>query len=84
LQGGGVGGKSAFAELTGSFVREGGRTQLRQVRIAAGPVSAGGSADIDAGKNISGHFAVELKSPVAQARANFAVSGPLKEPRFSR
>ena len=84
LQGGGVGGKTAFAELTGSFVREGGRTQLRQVRLAAGPVSAGGSADVDAGKNISGRFAVEIKSPVAPARVNFAVSGSLREPRFSR
>ena len=84
LQGGGVGGKTAFAELTGSFVREGGKTQLRQVRLGAGPVSAGGSADVDAGKNISGRFAVELKSPVAQARANLAVSGTLREPRFSR
>jgi hypothetical protein len=84
LQGGGVGGKTAFAELTGSFVREGGRTQLRQVHLGAGPVSAGGNADADAGKNISGHFTVELKSPVAQARANLAVSGTLREPRFSR
>ena len=84
LQGGGVGGKTAFAELTGSFAREGGRTQLRQVRLSSGPVSASGGADVDAGKNISGRFAVELKSPVAQARANLAVSGNLREPRFSR
>jgi hypothetical protein len=84
LQGGGVGGKTAFTELTGSFVRDGSRTQLRQVRLAAGPVSAGGNLDVDAGKNISGRFAVELKSPVAQARANLAISGTLREPRFSR
>ena len=84
LQSGGVGGKTAFAELTGSFVREGPRTQLRQVRLSAGPVSAGGSADVDAGKNISGRFVVELKSPVAQARVNLAVSGTLREPRFNR
>ena len=84
LQGGGVGGKTAFTELTASFIREGDRTQLRQVRVVAGPVSAGGSADVDAGKNISGRFAADLKSPVAQARVNFAVSGSLREPRFSR
>ena len=84
LQGSGVGGKTAFTELTGSFVREGGRTQLRQVHLGAGPVSANGSADADASKNISGRFTVELKSPVAQARANLAVSGTLREPRFSR
>jgi uncharacterized protein involved in outer membrane biogenesis len=84
LQGGGVGGKTAFAELTGSFVREAGKTQLRQIHLGAGPVSAGGNADVDAGKHISGRFTVEIKSPVAQARANLAVSGILKEPHFSR
>jgi hypothetical protein len=84
LQGGGIGGKTAFAELSGSFVSEGGKTQLRQVHLVAGPMSAGGNADADAGKNISGRFAVELKSPVAQARANLAVSGTLREPRFNR
>ena len=84
LQGGGVGGKTAFTELTGNFVREAGRTQLRQIHLGAGPVSAGGNADADAGKRISGRFPVEIKSPVAQARANLALSGTLKEPHFSR
>ena len=84
LQSGGVGGKTAFSELAGSFVREGGRTQLRQVHLASGPVSAGGTADVDAGKNISGRFSAELKSPVANVRANFAVSGLVKDPHFSR
>jgi hypothetical protein len=84
LQGGGAGGKTAFAGLTGSFLRDGGKTQLRQIQLVAGPVSAGGNAEVDAGKAISGRFAVELKSPVAQARTNLAVSGTLREPRFSR
>jgi len=84
LQGGGMGGKTAFAELGGSFVRDGGRTQLAQLRLSSGPVSASGSADADARKNVAGRFSVELKSPVAQARANLALSGTLREPRFSR
>jgi hypothetical protein len=84
LQGGSIGGRTAFAEVSGNFVAEGGKTQLRQVHLGAGPVSAGGNADADAGKNISGRFAVELKSPVAQTRANLAVSGTLREPRFNR
>jgi class 3 adenylate cyclase len=83
LQGGTVGGRTAFAELSGNFVSEGGKTQLRQVHLVAGPVTAGGNADADALKNISGRFAVELRSPVAQARANLTVSGTLKEPRFN-
>ena len=84
LQGGGVGGKTPFAELSGSFLRDAGKTQLRQIHLAAGPVSAGGSVDADAGKRLSGRFAVEIKSPVAQARANLTLAGTLKEPRFSR
>jgi autotransporter translocation and assembly factor TamB len=84
LQGGSIGGKTAFTELSGNFVSEGGKTQLRQVHISAGPVSAEGSADADASKNINGRFAVELKSPAAQARANLVVSGTLREPRFNR
>ena len=84
LQGGGVGGRTAFAELAGNFVYEGGRTQLRQVHLRTGPVSAGGSADADASKNLSGRFAVEFMSPAAQARATLAVSGTLREPRFIR
>ena len=84
LQGGGVGGKTVFTELTGGFVREAGRTQLRQMVLVAGPVSAGGSAEVDAGKHLSGRYTVEIKSPVAKARANLAVAGTLREPRFSR
>ena len=84
LQGGGVGGKTMFAELTGNFVREAGKTQLRQLHLVAGPVSVGGTADVDAGKHLNGHFTVELKSPVAHARANLGLSGTLGDPRFSR
>jgi hypothetical protein len=84
LQGGSAGGKTAFAELSGNVVYDGGNTQLRQVHLSAGPVSASGIGDADAIKNISGHFSVELKSPVAQARANLSLSGTLSEPRFNR
>ena len=84
LQGDSIGGRTNFAELSGNFLFQGGETQLRQVHLRAGPVSAGGNADADASKNISGRFAVEYKSPVAQAHANLAVSGTLRVPRFNR
>jgi hypothetical protein len=84
LQGGGMGGKTAFGELAGNFVRDGGRTQVQQLRLSAGPVSANGSADADARKNLSGRFGVDLKAGVVQAHANLALSGTLREPRFSR
>ncbi len=84
LQGGGMGGKTTFAELSGNFVRDGGRSQVSQLRLSAGPVTASGSAEADARKNVSGRFGVELKSSVVQARASLALSGSLREPRFSR
>ena len=85
LQGGNAGGKTVFTELTGNFVRDGGRTQLRQLLLqTSGPVSAAGTADVDGVKNISGRFTADLKSPVAQARANITVAGSVREPRFSR
>ena len=48
------------------------------------PPTAAKSADVDSTRNISGRFAVELKSPVAQARANLSILGTLREPHFSR
>jgi hypothetical protein len=84
LQGGGVGGKTVFNELTGGFVREAGKTELRQIRLGAGPISAGGNADAGPGKRIGGRFVAEIKSPVAQARTSFSLSGTLADPRFSR
>jgi hypothetical protein len=57
---------------------------LRQVHLRTGPLSAGGNAEADASKNLSGRFAVELMSPVAQAHATLAVSGTLREPHFNR
>ena len=84
LRSGSVGGKTAFAELGGKFVHEAGKTLLRQLHLGAGPISAGGSAEADAGKRIGGRFTVEIKSPVVQARAHFAVAGTLGDPHFSR
>ena len=65
-------------------LRDGGKTQLRQMQMTEVPVSANASAEVDAVKNINGRFTADLKSPVAQARVNVTVSGTLREPRFSR
>lgn len=77
------GGKSSFSEVSGGFAYEGGRIQLRDVRLRAGLISANGNADVDADNKLNGHFKVDLKAPTRQARANLTVSGTLKEPRFA-
>ncbi|MBE0625687.1 MAG: AsmA family protein, partial [Burkholderiales bacterium] len=86
LQGGGVGGKTTYTELTGTFVREAGKTQLRQVHLSAGPVRAAGNLDAsaDSAKHLNGRFVVDLKSPVVQAHSNLTLTGTLRDPRFSR
>jgi len=84
LQSGEAGGKTAFTALSGTFVRDAGKTELRRLLLAAGPLSARGGADTDAADHISGRFAVELKSSVAQARANLSLSGALGDPHFGR
>ena len=84
LKNGGSGGKTSFSELVGSFVHNSNGTQLKQMRLTAGIVSAAGSAEADANANIRGRFGADLKYSTGQAHANVAVSGSLKQPRFSR
>ncbi|OHC66570.1 MAG: hypothetical protein A2045_00215 [Rhodocyclales bacterium GWA2_65_20] len=83
LHSGGSGGKTPFARISGSFVHDGDKTQLRPVHLAAGFLSASGSADADGSDNIRGRFAVELKSPKILARGGLAVSGTLSVPHFN-
>jgi hypothetical protein len=78
------GGKSSFAELSGAFVQEGGKTQLQKLVLNAGMLSVRGNADMDASKNLNGRLAVELKSPSQQLRGNLVLAGTLGEPQFNR
>jgi hypothetical protein len=84
LQGGEARGETQFTELSGNFVHEHQATQLRQVRLAQGALSAGGTVDIDADGKVRGHLAASLKLPGAQRRANLALSGDLRQLEWSR
>ena len=79
-----AGGSTLFSEMSGSVVAEANRFQLRQLRLAAGLLSASGGADVDAQKNLSGRMQVELRAQTTQVRATLAISGTLKEPQFRR
>ena len=78
------GGKTSFSEVSGSFAFDNGQTQLRQLKLGAGLITASGNAKVDASKNLHGRFAVNLKSPDLQRSAALALSGTLKEPHFRR
>ena len=85
LQGtGGTGGNTLFSEMTGSVVADASRIQLRQIRLSAGLLSANGSAELDAQKNLSGRLQIELRAQVTQLRATLAITGTLAEPQFRR
>ena len=84
LKSGGSGGKTSFSELSGRFVRGSKRTQLKQMRLTAGIVSATGSAVADASSRIRGRFGADLMYSTGESHATVAVSGSLKEPHFSR
>ena len=84
LQGGTMSGETRFAEIAGNFVHDRGATQLKQVRLTEGGMSANGAVDVDAGKNVRGRFAVDLKLPMEQRRASLAVSGTLTKVEWRR
>ena len=77
LQGGGTRGDTMFSELSGTFVHDRGATQLRQVRLSEGVMSANGMVDVDADKNVRGRFVLDLKLSAEQRRGSLLVSGTL-------
>jgi hypothetical protein len=77
-------GKTLFSEIAGAGAYENGKLELRKLTLGAGLLSAKGSLDVDSNKNLNGRFSVEFKSPAAQTRGNFGMSGTLKDPHFGR
>ena len=74
------GGRTQFKKLTGRVAHRGGETQLRELFVDAGKLTAKGSADIDAGRDIQGQFFVSLNLGAARQRVSIALSGPFKAP----
>ena len=77
-------GNSPVSEIAGKFAVDDGRTELRQLRLAAGMMSASGELRVDPGNKLQGRIRADLKSPVLQRSASLALSGTLDEPRFNR
>lgn len=84
VQGGAMSGETKFAELAGGFLHDRGATQLKQVRLAEGAISANGTAEVDAESNVRGRFAIDLKMSAEQRRANIVVAGTLKKLEWRR
>ncbi|HKQ25085.1 MAG TPA: cell envelope integrity protein TolA [Burkholderiales bacterium] len=72
------GGATRFEEISGVVSVAAGRYQYRNLKLAAGLLSAAGSLEVFASKDVYGRVFVELRSQAAQIRGNFIVDGNLK------
>src|SRR5713101_6135776 len=85
LQGSGSGGGTTlFSEMSGSVSANANRLLVRQIRMAAGLLTATGQVEMDPQKNLSGRMQIELRAESVQARAMLTVSGTLQNPQFRR
>ncbi|MHB9102773.1 MAG: hypothetical protein ACYC2E_14840 [Sulfuricella sp.] len=79
-----TGGKTLFANLSGNMTLDDKRYQYRQMKLAAGLLTASGEADIMPDKQLSGKTSVEMKLKSSTVRARLTVSGDLKQPVLRR
>ncbi len=79
VQGGEKRGDTKFTDLSASFLHEGGATQIRQIRLGQGSMSATGTLDVDPDGNAQGRVSADLKLSTELRRANFSLSGNLKK-----
>jgi len=75
-----TGGRTEFTELTGQGTYDKGVVQLRSLNIGAGAMNAGANLDVDAGGNLGGRVAAEVKTPNQTLRAVLNISGTLQNP----
>ena len=75
-----TGGSTEFTELTGQAAYDKGTVQLRNLNIGSGAMNAGANLDIDAGGNLAGRIAAEVKTPNQTLRAVLNISGTVQNP----
>ena len=78
--GGQFSGRTEFSELTGTGIYNKGAVTLRDMKLAAGLLSANGTADIEPGGRISGRINAELGAQ----RGMFALAGTSSEPQIKK
>ena len=73
-------GRTLFSELSGTGTYNKGAVQLRDMKLAAGLLSANGSAEIDASGRVSGRVNAELGTQ----RGTITLAGTAKDPKVSK
>jgi len=76
------GGKTSFAELSGTLNVSGKGYQYRQLALASGILLAHGSAELFPSGDLAGRINVELSAKPNPIRAVVAVSGKLADPQL--
>jgi uncharacterized protein involved in outer membrane biogenesis len=81
-----AGGRTHFDELSGMLLVDSGGQHLRQIKIAAGVMSASGSVDIGPERQLSGRLIVDLKMRAGLGSVPLSLSGAVGKPalRVSR
>lgn len=82
---GSVGGQTKFAELTGQLRVGEGMIRYEKLRLTGGVLVATGAVGVVTSSSaLSGTVGAEIRSSVAQDRANFGVSGKVSRPALKR
>jgi hypothetical protein len=82
---GSVGGQSKFADLSGQLRVADGMIHYEKLKFAGGVLLANGAVSVNyATSALTGNVSSEIRSSVAQDRANFNVSGKVSRPSLKR
>jgi len=82
---GSVGGQTKFAEMTGQLRVADGVIHYEKLKLAGGVLLANGNVNVvNKDSTLSGSISSEIRSSVAQDRANFSLSGKVARPSLRR
>jgi len=77
-------GRTLFNELNAQGVYDKGATQLRNITVSSGAMSASASLDIDAGGALNGRITAEVKTSAQVQRASLSIGGKLQDPAIRK
>ncbi|TCS33743.1 AsmA-like protein [Paucimonas lemoignei] len=77
-------GRTAFNEIDGDFILDGGKLKLAKMHMAAGLLSAAGDAALDADGRLDGQINMDLRTATRQAHGIVKLGGTVGAPKFSR
>jgi hypothetical protein len=73
-------GETAFQQLAGSMALAGNRYEFRNLRLAAGILSAAGMLDVAPDRSLSGGAQVEIRSEINPLRGFLVLKGTVTQP----